>query len=222
MTPIYSSNQHDTICQRVVGESPEIVELRQVINDMDTEFPRPDRAHHQEPRDRMDPYGAMLTARESSFPPPTRLEAFDRIATLVQEGTTYGDFLGYPRAPTWTRPHAANRCPLLRHRCSHQHLRPRPVQGPQHLSRLGVQRCRRRCAARRARATIAEGPDALDTNDGVAFVIAGDKRWSVRQRAPEKERVKNRPDFSHVSSTSKSAAHIRLSDVSGYPSLGGW
>ncbi|PKI89868.1 hypothetical protein CW368_11920 [Actinomycetales bacterium SN12] len=91
------TSEHDTIRQWVVGESPEIVELRQVINDMDTESSRLERAHHLEQRERMDRYGAVLAARESSFPTPTQLEAFDPVATFVQEGTTYGDFLGYPR-----------------------------------------------------------------------------------------------------------------------------
>lgn len=87
MTVITSFSEHDT---------PEIVELRQAINDADTEFSELARAHRLEQRKRMDRYDALLAARRPSFPTPTQLEAFDQIVTFIREGTAYGDFLGYP------------------------------------------------------------------------------------------------------------------------------
>lgn len=100
MTVIHSFSEHDT---------PEIIELRQVINNADTEFSGLARAHRLEQRERMDRYDALLAARRPSFPAPTQLEAFDQIATFVQEGTTYGDFLGYP---THADTHAGRALPV--------------------------------------------------------------------------------------------------------------
>ncbi|GGD76910.1 hypothetical protein [Microbacterium murale] len=87
MTVIYSTSEHDTA---------EITELRQAINDSDNTFSKLERAHRLEQRERMDRYDALLAAGRPSFPTPGHLEAFDQVAALVHEDTSYGDHLGCP------------------------------------------------------------------------------------------------------------------------------
>jgi len=87
MTLIYSSSEHDTA---------EIIELRQQIHDIDTEFSALVRAHRLEQRERLNRYDALLAAGRPSFPTPAHLEALDQVAELVHAGIRYGDHHGYP------------------------------------------------------------------------------------------------------------------------------
>lgn len=168
MTLIYSSSEHDTA---------EITELRQLINDEDTEFSRLACAHHLEQRERMDRYDALLAARRPSFPTPTQLEAFDQIATFIQEGTAYGDFLGYPTQadklagrtlPVDVRFSAADaRINVL----AHAPYKAGSTSRAWELSDADVEVLRAELVLRSLKILTHWIHD-----DGVAFVVAGDKR----------------------------------------------
>lgn len=87
MTRIYASSMYDT---------PEIVVLRNQINGDDEAFSKLRDEFYRREREQAEQYDELLLAQRPTYPLPDHLTGLDSIASMLADGTPYGDHLGYP------------------------------------------------------------------------------------------------------------------------------
>jgi len=80
-----------------VFDTEETTALREQINHLERQESERRREWDAQHRERKDRYEALLLAQRPTYPTPEHLAAFERIATMVREGTEYGDHHGHPR-----------------------------------------------------------------------------------------------------------------------------
>ncbi|MGW0881328.1 hypothetical protein [Streptomyces sp. NPDC002671] len=86
MTVIFSGTPYDT---------PEILALRNTINEKDQAHTQAVQAHHRKQSELCDRYEHLLAACGPEYPTSEHLAALDQVAFLVHSDTPYGDHLGY-------------------------------------------------------------------------------------------------------------------------------
>ncbi|MFM9539965.1 hypothetical protein [Streptomyces turgidiscabies] len=86
MTVIFSDTPYDT---------PEILALRNAINEEDQSHTQAVLAHHRKQRELCDRYERLLAVRRPAYPTPEHLTALDQVAFLVHSDAPYGNHLGY-------------------------------------------------------------------------------------------------------------------------------
>lgn len=87
MTQIYSAPTFDT---------PEIAELRQLINTAHQELAELIQTSRVTEKERLARYNELLLVHRPSYPVPEQLAAMDAVLQMQRAGTQYGDHHGYP------------------------------------------------------------------------------------------------------------------------------